>query len=148
MAIFVPIVTPPLIICGALGVDPANTAMIVGMSLAISGVATFIQAYRIGPIGTGLLTIQGTSFSFVVPIISVGLAAKTGGQSVESTLSLVFRLCLFGALFQMVLSQCLSLAQKIITPLVTGIVVTLIGTTLIKVGITDMAGGFAASRFL
>lgn len=144
MAIFVPIVTPPLIICGALEVDPTNTAMIVGMSLLISGIATFIQAHRIGPIGTGLLSIQGTSFSFVGPIISAGLAAKTAGQPLESALGLVFGLCFFGALLEMLLSQFLGLAQKIITPLVTGIVVTLIGTTLIKVGITDMAGGFSA----
>jgi xanthine permease XanP len=143
MAIFVPIVTPPLIICGALGVDPVNTSIIVGMSLAISGVATFIQAHRIGPVGTGLLSIQGTSFSFVGPIISTGLAAKANGQSIESILGLIFGLCLFGALLEMVLSQFLGLAQKIITPLVTGVVVLLIGTTLIKVGITDMAGGFS-----
>ena len=143
MAIFVPIVTPPLIICNALGVDPQNTSMILGMSLAISGVATFIQAHRIGPIGTGLLSIQGTSFSFVGPIIAIGLASKSNGQSIESTLGLIFGLCFFGALLQMILSQFLSFAQKIITPLVTGIVVLSIGTTLIKVGITDMAGGFA-----
>jgi xanthine permease XanP len=123
MAIFVPIVTPPLIICNALGVDPQNTSMILGMSLAISGVATFIQAHRIGPIGTGLLSIQGTSFSFVGPIIAIGLASKSNGQSIESTLGLIFGLCFFGALLQMILSQFLSFAQKIITPLVTGIVV-------------------------
>jgi len=143
MAIFVPIVTPPLIICNALGVDATPTSMILGMSLAISGVATFIQAHRLGPIGTGLLSIQGTSFSFVGPIIAIGLGAKANGQPIESTLGLIFGLCFFGALLQMILSQFLSFAQKIITPLVTGIVVLSIGTTLIKVGITDMAGGFA-----
>jgi xanthine permease XanP len=144
MAIFVPIVTPPLIICGALGVDPANTAIILGMSLAISGIATFIQARTIGPIGTGLLSIQGTSFSFVGPIITVGLGSLESGKTMEDTLGLIFGLCFFGAFVQIIISRFLSIAQKIITPLVTGIVVTLIGTTLIKVGITDMAGGFAA----
>ena len=144
MAIFVPIVTPPLIICGAIGVDPTNTSIIVGMSLTISGIATFIQARKIGPIGTGLLSIQGTSFSFVGPIIAVGLAATSSGKSIEQALALIFGLCFFGALLEIILSQFLDIAQKIITPLVTGIVVTLIGTTLIKVGITDMAGGFAA----
>jgi xanthine permease XanP len=83
MAIFVPIVTPPLIICNALGVDATTTSMILGMSLAISGVATFIQAHRLGPIGTGLLSIQGTSFSFVGPIIAIGLGAKANGQPIE-----------------------------------------------------------------
>ena len=144
MAIFVPIVTPPLIICGAIGVDPTNTSIIVGMSLTISGIATYIQARKIGPIGTGLLSIQGTSFSFVGPIIAVGLAATNSGKSIEEALALIFGLCFFGALLEILLSRFLDIAQKIITPLVTGIVVTLIGTTLIKVGITDMAGGYAA----
>jgi xanthine permease XanP len=143
MAIFVPIVTPPLIICGALQVDPANTAMIVGMSLMISGVATFVQIHRVGPVGSGLLSIQGTSFSFVGPIITAGLAAKGAGQSIESALSVIFGLCLYGSFVNIILSQFLAVAQKIITPLVTGTVVTLIGTTLIKVGVTDMAGGFS-----
>lgn len=44
----------------------------------------------------------------------------------------------------MVFSRFIHLAQKIITPLVTGTVVTLIGLTLINVGITSMGGGFAA----
>ncbi|MGK7943595.1 MAG: uracil-xanthine permease family protein [Microcystaceae cyanobacterium] len=144
MAIFVPIVTPPLIICGAIGVDPTNTAIIVGMSLAISGVATFIQAHTIGPVGTGLLSIQGTSFSFVGPIIAVGLGAVDNGKSVEEALGLIFGLCFFGALLEIILSRFLDVAQRIITPVVTGVVVLLIGTTLIKVGITDMAGGYAA----
>lgn len=144
MAIFVPIVTPPLIICGAIGVDPTNTAIILGMSLIISGIATFIQAHTIGPIGTGLLSIQGTSFSFVGPIITVGLASTGSGKSIEETLALIFGLCFVGGLLEIGISQFLNIAQKIITPLVTGIVVTLIGTTLIKIGITDMAGGFSS----
>ncbi len=144
MAIFVPIVTPPLIICGALQVSAADTAMILGMSLMISGVATFIQIHRIGPIGSGLLSIQGTSFSFVGPIITAGLAAKAAGQSIETALGVIFGLCFYGSFVNIILSRFLAIAKKIITPLVTGTVVTLIGTTLIKVGIIDMAGGFSA----
>ncbi len=144
MAIFIPIVTPPLIICGALKVDAANTAFIVGMSLAISGLATFVQARRFGPVGSGLLSIQGTSFSFVGAVIAVGLTSVNGGKPIDDALSLIFGLCLAGAFLEIILSRFLDVAKKIITPLVTGIVVTLIGTTLIKVGLIDMAGGFSS----
>ena len=37
--------------------------------------------------------------------------------------------------------------RRVITPLVTGIVITLIGVSLIKVGITDLGGGFNATDF-
>ena len=76
LAIFVAIITPPLIIAGALKFDLETTSYLVSMSLMVSGIATFIQCKRLGGIGCGLLCVQGTSFSFIGPIISAGL---TGG---------------------------------------------------------------------
>ena len=73
LAIFVAIITPPLIIAGALKLDVEKTSFLVSMSLFASGVSTFIQCRRIGPIGARLLCIQGTSFSFIGPIIATGL---------------------------------------------------------------------------
>lgn len=70
-AIFIPIVTPGFLLCTALGLDASTTAYILGMSLFVSGVATFIQAKTFGPLGSGLLSIQGTSFAFVAPMLAV-----------------------------------------------------------------------------
>ena len=65
LAIFVAIITPPLIIAGALKLDLETTGFLVSMALFASGVSTFIQCRRVGPVGCGLLCIQGTSFSFI-----------------------------------------------------------------------------------
>jgi xanthine permease XanP len=135
LAIFVPIITPGLIVCGAMNLDAATTAYIINMSLFASGICTLIQIHRLGPVGSGLLSIQGTSFSFVGPLITAG---KTGG------LSLIFGVCFVGSLVEITLSRFIRSARHILTPLVTGIVVTMIGMTLIKVGIINCAGGFAA----
>ena len=78
LAIFVAIITPPLIIAGALNLDLETTSFLVSMALFASGVSTFIQCRRVGPLGAGLLCVQGTSFSFIGPIISAGLAG--GGR--------------------------------------------------------------------
>ncbi len=145
-ACFVGIITPGLIICGALEVPPADTTFILSMSLVVSGIATFIQAKRFGPVGSGLLSVQGTSFAFSVPIIGAGLAVKGAGGTVEDALGLIFGLCFFGAFVEIFVSRFLHLANKVITPLVTGVVVTLIGLTLIKVGITSMGGGVPAQN--
>ncbi|MBZ8178868.1 uracil-xanthine permease family protein [Oscillatoria salina] len=145
-ACFVGIITPGLIICGALEVEPTDTTFILSMSLFVSGIATFIQAKRFGPVGSGLLSVQGTSFAFLGPIIAAGLAVKEAGGSPTEALSLIFGLCLFGAFVEILISRFLHLANKIITPLVTGVVVTLIGLTLIKVGITSIGGGVVAQR--
>ena len=135
LAIFIAIVTPPLIIAGALGLDHETTGFLVSMALFASGLSTFIQCRRIGGIGTGLLCIQGTSFSFIGPIISTGML---GG------LPLIFGVCIAAAPVEMVISRLLRYTQKVITPLVSGIVVTLIGMSLIKVGIIACGGGTAA----
>ena len=78
LAIFVAIITPPLIISKALHMDLATTGFLVSMALFVSGVSTFIQCRKFGPVGCGLLCVQGTSFSFIGPIIAIGQA---GGLS-------------------------------------------------------------------
>ena len=135
LAIFVAIITPPLIIAGALKLDLETTGFLVSMALFASGVSTFIQCKRIGPVGAGLLCIQGTSFSFIGPIISAGLA---GG------LPLIFGVCMAGAPVEMIISRTFKYMRSIITPLVSGIVVLLSGLSLIKVGVVSCGGGFAA----
>lgn len=135
LAIFVAIITPPLIIAGALKLDLNTTGYLVSMALFASGVSTFVQCRRLGPVGCGLLCIQGTSFSFIGPIISAGL---TGG------LSTIFGACMAASTVEMLISRVLRYTRKVITPLVSGIVVTLIGMSLIRVGITACGGGAAA----
>ncbi|MBE6301869.1 MAG: purine permease [Parabacteroides distasonis] len=135
LAIFVAIITPPLIIAGALGLDIETTSFLVSMSLFVSGIATFIQCWRFGMVGCGLLCVQGTSFSFISPII---MAGTIGG------LPVIFGATMVGALAEIFISRILKYAIKIITPLVSGIVVTLIGMSLIKVGIISCGGGTAA----
>lgn len=135
LAIFVAIITPPLIIAGALKLDLETTGYLVSMALFASGISTFIQCRKLGPIGCGLLCIQGTSFSFIGPIISAGLS---GG------LATVFGACIAASTMEMLISRVLKYTRKIITPLVSGIVVTLIGMSLIKVGISACGGGAVA----
>ncbi len=135
LAIFVGIITPPLIIAGALKLDVPTTGFLVSMALFVSGVSTYIQCRRFGSLGAGLLCIQGTSFSFIGPIISTGLA---GG------LPLIFGACIAAAPIEMVVSRTFKYLRHIITPVVSGIVVLLIGLSLIKVGIVACGGGYGA----
>ena len=115
------------------------------MSLFVSGLATFIQCKRLGPLGAGLLCIQGTSFSFISPIIGAGMLGMVGGKmNVEMGLSYIFGACLVAAFVEMIVSRLLPYTRKIITPLVSGIVVSLIGMCLIKAGINSCGGGQSA----
>ena len=140
LAIIVGIMTPPLIIANVLGFSPEMKAYLISMALFVSGISTYIQVKRIGPVGSGLLSIQGTSFAFLGAIISIGLTAKKSGASQEEIMCMILGVCFVGSSIEMIFSRFIPLLRKIITPLVSGIVVTLIGLSLLKVGITDFGG--------
>jgi xanthine permease XanP len=143
-AVFVGMITPPLLIAGALKLDAADTAYLVSMSLFVSGIATILQTSRLGPIGSGLLSVQGTSFTFIAPIISTAGAAVASGASPKAALGGIFGLCMAGSLVVMLASRVIQRASAVITPVVTGTVVTLIGLTLIQVGMVGVGGGYGA----
>ena len=92
LAMFVGIITPPLLVGTALRLPVADVAFLVSMSLFTSGLNTFMQVVRYGPVGSGLLSVQGTSFVFV------GLAVQTGQAG---GLPLVFGMSLLGSVVPM-----------------------------------------------
>lgn len=138
LAMFVGIITPPLIIAGVVGLDPLETGYFVSMALIISGVTTFFQVKQLGPFGSGLLAVQGTSFTFVPMAI---VAANVGG------LPLVLGMALITSPVEMILSRFLAQTRKIFPPVVSGTVVMLIGLGLIETAITDIGGGVGAIDF-
>jgi xanthine permease XanP len=146
LASFVGIITPPLIIGSALGLG-AHMPYLISMALMVSGAGTFIQARRPFGIGAGMICLQGTSFAFLGAVLSAGFMVKQRGGSPEEIMAMIFGVCFFGAIVQIVLSRFIGQLRRVITPLVTGIVITLIGISLIKVGITDLGGGFNAPDF-
>lgn len=58
LAIFVPMITPALIVGGALELPVEMTAYLVSMAMVASGVGTYLQVNRFGPVGSGMLSIQ------------------------------------------------------------------------------------------
>ena len=131
LASFVGVITPTLIIGGVLGLG-SEIPYLISMALMVSGVATFIQARRIGPVGSGLLSVQGTSFAFLSSILAAGFIAKSKGGGVDEIMALIVGVCFLGAFVEIIISQCLPYLKKVITPTVTGIVITIIGLYLIR----------------
>jgi len=144
LAMFIAVITPGLLICQALGLPAQDTQHIISMSLFASGLASILQIKTWGPVGSGLLSIQGTSFNFVTPLIMGGLALKNGGADVPTMMAALFGTLMVASCTEILLSRVLHLARRIITPLVSGIVVMIIGISLIQVGLTSIGGGFSA----
>jgi xanthine permease XanP len=146
LASFVGIVTPTLIIGNILGLQD-QLPYLISMALIASGIGTFVQAYKPFGIGAGMLCVQGTSFAFLGAILSAGFVVRDNGGSPEDIIAVIASLCFVGSFVQIGLSQFIPRLKKIVTPLVTGIVITSIGISLIKVGMTDLAGGLNAPDF-
>ena len=145
LAMFVSNVTPAIIIAGAAGFGfGSNSAdfplmiYMIQMSMIFAGVATLIQTIGMGPIGARLPIVQGTSFAFV-PIM-IPLVAGKGVDAMAAVMGGV----LVGGLFHMLLGTVIKKIRYTMPPLVTGLVVLMIGLALIKVGIQYAAGGVPA----
>ncbi|WP_159567202.1 uracil-xanthine permease family protein [Budvicia diplopodorum] len=144
LAMFVAVITPAMLICQALGLPAQDTQRIISMSLFASGLASILQIRTWGPVGSGLLSIQGTSFNFVAPLIMGGIALKNEGADVPTMMATLFGTLMLASCTEIFLSRVLHLAQRIITPLVSGIVVMIIGLSLIQVGLISIGGGYSA----
>lgn len=144
LAIFVPMVTPALIVGGALNLSNEITAYLVSMAMVASGIGTFLQVHRFGMIGSGLLSIQSVNFSFVTVMITLGLGMQSEGLTEDIVISTLLGVSFVGAFLVIGAAWVLPYLKRIITPTVSGVVVMMIGLSLIHVGITDFGGGFAA----
>ncbi len=131
LAMFAGNITVPIIIAGIFGQTPEQKIFLIQMALFVAGVATIIQTVGYGKIGSRLPIIQGTSFAFIpvmAPFAKVGLGA-------------VFTAAFIGGIFQMWIGRILKPIRHLFPPLVTGIVVLMIGVSLLKVGFMYAGGG-------
>jgi len=145
LAMFVSNVTPAIIVAGAAGFgfgssspDFPELLYLIQMSMLFAGVATLLQTITLGPVGAGLPIVQGTSFAFLPIMIPL-----VAGKGVDG-LAAVFGGVIIGGLFHAALGTVISKIRFALPPLVTGLVVTMIGLSLVKVGIQYSAGGVPA----
>lgn len=148
LAIFVPMVTPALIVGAALQLSAETTAYLVSMAMIASGIGTWLQVNRYGIVGSGLLSIQSVNFSFVTVMIALGSSMKSDGFHEELIMSSLLGVSFVGAFLVVGSSFILPYLRRVITPTVSGIVVLMIGLSLIKVGIIDFGGGVVGTIYL
>jgi NCS2 family nucleobase:cation symporter-2 len=108
------------------------------MSMFFAGIATLFQTIGFGPVGARLPIVQGTSFAFIPIMIPL-----VAGKGVEA-LPALFGGVLIGGLFHALLGTVIGRIRFALPPLVTGLVVLMIGLALVKVGIQYAAGGVPA----
>lgn len=154
------IISVPRILAGAglghLNLPPDTQAFLISTALMVSGLMSIIQIIRIKLVkgyylGTGLISISGTSFTFL-PIAEAMFAAlyddgfcpSEDGQNLAcpDAYGKWLGTVMVGALLEIALSFMRPNAlRKLFPPLVTGVTVSLIGASLVGVGLRYWAGG-------
>ena len=143
LAMFVSNVTPAIIVAGAAGFgfgkpDMGQMIYMIQMCMFFAGIATLIQTIGFGPVGAKLPIVQGTSFAFIPVMIPI-----VAGGGVEAMAGLMGGI-VAGGIFHIFLGTIISRIRSMLPPLITGLIVLMIGLALIKVGIQYAAGGVPA----
>ncbi len=136
LAMFGGVIAVPLIIGGAAGLDATDKALLISCALFISGLATILQTVGVPFFGSQLPLVQGISFAAVSTMLAV--IGKAGGG--EDGLRTVFGAVLVSALVGVVISPFFSLVIRLFPPIVTGVIITTIGLSLMPVAVGWITG--------
>lgn len=142
LAMFVSNVTPAIIVAGAAGFgfgsnspDFPDLIYMIQVSMLFAGIATLFQTVGVGPIGARLPIVQGTSFAFL-PVM-IPLVAGQGTAAMGTLMAAI----VVGGLFHFCLGAVIGKMRFALPPLVTGLIVLMIGLALVRVGVQYAAGG-------
>lgn len=127
------IIAVPLVLGNVLNLPTEDTIVLVNAALLVSGIVTIIQCQGIGPIGLRLPSVMGTSFTFVAAALAIGFS--------EYGVAGIMGSALVGSLVMIVGSFFMPYVRKLFPPVVTGVVVMMIGLSLIPVAVDWFAGG-------
>ena len=138
LAMFVANIAPILIVAGASGLSPAETASLIQTAMMIAGIGSLIQLFSVFRIGAKLPIVMGISFTFVSVFCVIGAQYGYGA---------IIGAVLIGGVIEGLLGIFAKYWRRIITPTVAACVVTAIGFSLLSVGANSFAGGTGAPDF-
>ena len=122
MAMFVANLAPIFIVASAAKMTPAQSATIIQSGLLVAGLGTCLQLYGAWLIGSRLPMVTGISFTYVAAAVAI-CADKGYGAVVGAVM--------VGGLLELVLGLTAKYWRRFVPPIVSAIVVTSIGFSLL-----------------
>lgn len=127
-------VAVPLMLGPPMGMDTSDVAVLISSVMLCSGVATLIQS----TFGSRLPIVQGVSFSFLAAFFMIIAAIHPEGVDVApgAAMPYIAGAVMIGAALEMAVgfSGAMGLIRKVLSPVVVGPVIMLIGLALYEVG--------------
>lgn len=133
-------VAVPLIVGGAVGLPKEQIAFLVSADLFCCGLVTLLQCLGIKGFGIRMPVIMAVTFATVGPMIAIG-------QNPELGLPGIFGATMAAGLISLLLVPLIGRLIRFFPPLVTGVVITSIGLSIIGVGINWSAGGLGSPDY-
>jgi uric acid transporter len=141
LAFYAGAVVVPLLLASAIGLSRDQLVHLIDADLFTCGIASIIQSVGFWKIGVRLPLVQGVTFTAVAPMIAIGTAQ---GGGVRGLLAIYGAVIAAGTL-TFLLAPYFSRLVRLFPPVVTGTVITVIGVTLVPVGVLNAGGGNPAS---
>jgi len=125
-------VAVPLLLGPSMGMDPTQIAKLISSVMLCSGLATLIQA----TFGSRLPIIQGVSFSFLAAFFAVIASCKEQNLGPAVMMQYIAGTIMVGAVVEIVVgfSGLMGRIRRILSPVVVGPVIMLIGLALFQHG--------------
>lgn len=128
-------VAVPLMIGNQLGLSKDTVALLISSDLFCCGVVTLLQCIGVGRVmGIRLPVIMSVTFAAVTPMLAIGINPEIGLMG-------IFGATIGAGIITTLIAPLIGKLMPLFPPLVTGVVITSIGLSIIQVGIDWAAGG-------
>ena len=139
LAFYAGAVIVPWVIAQNLGLDTHTLIHLINADLFTCGIATIIQSAGIGRfIGVKLPLIQGVTVTAVSPLIAIGAAATPPGADPKTGLATMYGSIIAVGLIVFLVAPFFAKLLRFFPPIVTGTLLTVMGTTLLSVSAGDI----------
>ena len=133
-------VAVPLIVAGALHLPKEQVAMLINADLFACGIATLIQTIGFGPFGIRLPIIMGVTAVAITPMLTMATMPGVG-------LTGIYGAVLVAGIFGLCIAPFVGQVLRFFPSVVTGTIITMIGISLMRVGIGWAGGGATSASF-
>ncbi len=133
----------PILFGNAMGMTPEQKGLFIATVYMVMGIATLLHVDK--RIGSGLPIVQGSSFSFIPPLMVVFASIKKQGGGVPQMMQAMGGALIYGGIVELVVgySGLIGLLKRVLTPVAIGPTIMLIGF-----GLAGVAVGNAGTNWL
>ncbi len=133
-------VAVPLIIGGAVNLPKEQIALLINCDLVAAGIVTLIQSIGIWKFGIRMPVMMGVTFAAVSPMLAMGTNPELG-------LLGIFGATIAAGIFGIIVAPFVSRMLPLFPHVVTGVIISVIGLSLMRVAVNWAGGGVKNPNF-